>query len=39
MTVPLVQRFAAAHGIAGVTVIADAGMLREADLAALEDAG
>ena len=37
--IPLVQRFVAAHGIAGVTVIADAGMLSEANLADLEDAG
>jgi hypothetical protein len=36
--IPLVQRFVAAHGIAGVTVIADAGMLSEANLAAIEDA-
>ena len=32
-------RFVAAHGIAGVTVIADAGMMSEANLAGLEDAG
>jgi hypothetical protein len=37
--IPLVQRFVAAHGIAGVTVVADAGMLSEANLADLEDAG
>jgi transposase len=37
--IPLVQRFVAAHGIAGVTVIAEAGMLSEANLADLEDAG
>jgi Transposase DDE domain len=37
--IPLVQRFVAAHGIAGVTVIADAGMMSEANLADLEDAG
>jgi hypothetical protein len=36
--IPLVQRFVAAHGIAGVTVVADAGMLSEANLAAIEDA-
>ena len=37
--IPLVQRFVAAHGIAGVTVVADAGMMSEANLADLEDAG
>ena len=37
--IPLVQRFVAAHGIAGVTVIADAGMLSEANLADLEEPG
>ena len=37
--IPLVQRFVAAHGIAGVTVVADAGMLSEANLADIEDAG
>jgi hypothetical protein len=37
--IPLVQRFVAAHGIAGVTVIADAGMMSEANLADLENAG
>jgi hypothetical protein len=37
--IPLVQRFVAAHGIAGVTVIADAGMMSEANLAEIEDAG
>jgi hypothetical protein len=37
--IPLVRRFVAAHGIAGVTVIADAGMMSEANLADLEDAG
>jgi transposase len=37
--IPLVQRFVAAHGIAGVTVIADAGMMSEANLAEVEDAG
>ena len=31
--IPLVQRFVAAHGIAGVTVVADAGMMSEANLA------
>jgi transposase len=37
--IPLVQRFVAAHGIAGVTVVADAGMMSEANLAEIEDAG
>jgi transposase len=37
--IPLVQQFVAAHGIAGVTVIADAGMMSEANLAEIEDAG
>ena len=37
--IPLMQRFVAAHGIAGVTVIADAGMMSEANLAEVEDAG
>jgi hypothetical protein len=37
--IPLVQRFVAAHGIAGVTVVADAGMMSEANLADIEDAG
>ena len=37
--IPLVQRFVAAHGIAGVTVAADAGMMSEANLADIEDAG
>jgi hypothetical protein len=37
--IPLVQRFVAAHGIAGVTVVADAGMMSEANLAEVEDAG
>jgi hypothetical protein len=37
--IPLVQRFVAAHGIAGVTVIADAGMMSEANLAEVENAG
>jgi DDE family transposase len=37
--IPLVQRFVAAHGIAGVTVVADAGMMSEANLADVEDAG
>jgi Transposase DDE domain len=37
--IPLVQRFVAGHGIAGVTVVADAGMMSEANLADIEDAG
>ena len=37
--IPLVQRFVSAHGIAGVTVVADAGMMSEANLAEIEDAG
>jgi len=37
--IPLVQGFVAAHGIAGVTVVADAGMMSEANLADIEDAG
>jgi hypothetical protein len=37
--IPLVQRFVAAHGIAGVTVVADAGMMSEANLADIEGAG
>jgi hypothetical protein len=36
---PVIQAFAAAHGLPEVTVVADAGMLSEANLAALEDAG
>jgi hypothetical protein len=36
---PVIQAFAAAHQISEVTVVADAGMLSEANLAALEDAG
>jgi hypothetical protein len=36
---PVIQAFAAAHGLPEVTVIADAGMLSEANLAAIEDAG
>lgn len=36
---PVLQAFAAAHQIPEVTVVADAGMLSEANLAALEDAG
>ena len=37
--IPLVQRFVSAHGIAGVTVVADAGMMSETNLAEIEDAG
>src|SRR5829696_5779656 len=37
--IPLVQRFVSAHGIAGVTVVADAGMMSEANLAEVEDVG
>jgi Transposase DDE domain len=36
---PVIQAFAAAHRISEVTVVADAGMLSEANLAAIEDAG
>jgi hypothetical protein len=36
---PAVQAFATAHQLPEVTVVADAGMLSEANLAALEDAG
>jgi hypothetical protein len=36
---PVIQAFAAAHGLPDVTVVADAGMLSEANLADLEDAG
>jgi transposase len=36
---PVIQAFAAAHGLPEVTVVADAGMLSEANLAAIEDAG
>ena len=36
---PVVQAFAAAHRLPEVTVVADAGMLSEANLAAIEDAG
>ena len=36
---PVIQAFATAHQISEVTVVADAGMLSEANLAALEDAG
>ena len=36
---PVIQAFAAAHQLPEVTVVADAGMLSEANLAALEDTG
>ena len=36
---PVIQAFAAAHQLPEVTVVADAGMLSEANLAELEDAG
>ena len=36
---PVIQAFAAAHGLPEVTVVADAGMLSEANLKDLEDAG
>ena len=35
----VIQAFAAAHGLPEVTVVADAGLLSEANLAAIEDAG
>jgi hypothetical protein len=35
----VIQAFAAAHQLPEVTVVADAGMLSEANLAAIEDAG
>jgi Transposase DDE domain len=36
---PVIEAFAAAHELPEVTVVADAGMLSEANLAAIEDAG
>ena len=36
---PVLQAFMAAHRLPEVTVVADAGMLSEANLAAIEDAG
>jgi len=36
---PVIRAFVEAHGIAGVTVVADAGMLSEANLKDVEDAG
>jgi hypothetical protein len=35
----VIRAFAAAHRVPEVTVVADAGMLSEANLAAIEDAG
>ena len=37
--IPLIRRFVEAHGIAGVTVVADAGMMSEQNLKDVEDAG
>jgi transposase len=37
--VPVIKAFAAAHGLPAVTVVADAGMMSEANLKDLEDAG
>ncbi|MDR1768708.1 MAG: IS1634 family transposase [Propionibacteriaceae bacterium] len=37
--IPVVKSFTAAHGISGVTVVADAGMLSEANPKDVEDAG
>src|SRR4249919_2366777 len=37
--IPLIGSFVEAHGIAGVTVVADAGMMSEANLKDIEDAG
>ena len=37
--IPVITAFAAAHGLPGVTVVADAGMMSEANLKDLEDAG
>jgi hypothetical protein len=36
---PVIEAFAAVHELPRVTVVADAGMLSEANLAAIEDAG
>ena len=36
---PVLEAFLAAHQLPEVTVVADAGMLSEANLAAIEDAG
>lgn len=37
--IPIIRAFVEAHGIAGVTVVADAGMMAEANLKDVEDAG
>lgn len=37
--IPIIRAFVEAHGIAGVTVVADAGMMSEANLKDVEDAG
>lgn len=37
--IPIIRSFVEAHGIAGVTVVADAGMMSEANLKDIEDAG
>ena len=37
--IPLIRAFVEAHGIVGVTVVADAGMMSEANLKDIEDAG
>jgi len=37
--IPVMRAFVEAHGIAGVTVVADAGMMSEANLKDIEDAG
>jgi hypothetical protein len=37
--IPLIRGFVEAHGITGVTVVADAGMMSEANLKAIEDTG
>lgn len=37
--IPVIRRFVEAHGIVDVTVVADAGMLSEANLKQVEDAG
>jgi hypothetical protein len=37
--IPVIQAFTAAYGLPGVTVVADAGMMSEANLKDLEDAG
>ena len=37
--IPLIRSFVEAHGITGVTVVADAGMMSEANLKDIEDAG